>query len=268
MPIYACECCNYETQKKSSYDNHNKSIKHQKNLQNKNKPEPKPEPIQPIVELIVHELPKPIEEPKPQSLKRTTKEKLDNDFKDTICFENLFHLLSLEEYNNFIQVVNFEDEEKIILACNKIKKGEYDVVQSTIACELIRNLILSLNGNIPFYCADKRRNILYMKTINGWIKETDDKIEFDDLILKFGLNVLNIIQRAVATTSIIFKKNKNQFIDIYNIHYDLWFKDNFMEIIGSISYIGDNDIETTEIKKKLINRIKLLFCELSKHFDD
>jgi hypothetical protein len=72
----------------------------------------------------------------------------------------------------------------------------------------------------------------------------------------------------VATTSIIFKKNKNQFIDIYNIHYDLWFKDNFMEIIGSISYIGDNDIETTEIKKKLINRIKLLFCELSKHFED
>jgi len=82
MPKYICECCNYETDRKSSYDKHNISIKHQKNLQNKNKPKPEP---------------KPEPEPEPEPIKPSIeiKDKLENELiKKFILFSLFMKLLN------------------------------------------------------------------------------------------------------------------------------------------------------------------------------
>jgi hypothetical protein len=43
MPIYICECCKYKTNRKSSYDKHNETRKHIRNIEKE--PEPKPKII-------------------------------------------------------------------------------------------------------------------------------------------------------------------------------------------------------------------------------
>lgn len=217
----------------------------------------------PNLDLVINEVP-------PTKSKRPLKQALETDFQNAPTIEKCKEFLLMEQHNCFIQTVGHNDEEVPILHQDKIRRTEFDLQNTSIAIQLIKSFVASLPKNeLPFYCSDKRRHVLHLKTQNGWMKETEEnKIEFDKLILNFGKSVLFSIQTCLFNTNKIFKTCKGQFNDIYNMHYDTWTREHMPEILLAISPIGNDDEETKQLNDKLVHKIKLLFSESSKKIEN
>jgi hypothetical protein len=219
-----------------------------------------PEEEQPV-QLIITE--------QPNAKRPSVKTSLEIEFKNSPSIEKCYkELINTPEHNNFIQSVELPDETEVnILNPDKSRLSYYQNSSNiSTAIEIIKGFIKTFSKQeLPFYCSDKRRNVLHLKTENGWIKETEDnKNEFDNHLLQFGRSALFSITNCCHKMETLFKKSKLSFHEFYNMHFDIWRKDHMIDIICIISPYSSNEDECVQINEKLIHKIKLLFCEMSK----
>jgi hypothetical protein len=125
------------------------------------------------------------------------------------------------------------------------------------------------NDEKPFYCRDKRRNILYIKTNNGWIKQTDkNKQDFDKILLILAKEALGSVSKAVGNITILFRnRSDDSFKKIYDINYDDWWRNNRSEILNVLSLMPDDKHGAIKSDEELDNErlvVKMLKVQLAK----
>lgn len=340
MPDFTCQCCNYRTERKSSYDNHLKSSKHLQKLNNQTETQSvsslnsleyttttlvtdnsrileleyqlkmKDAEIQNIIneytlklqmkdleikhkdelitmlqnkpQLVIQEMPKQviaetIEIPKETNKpKLPVKECLEKYLSNAPTIEKCRSNLYKDEYNSYITEIDVQDKPMNILNVNRFKINDFESTGVSNAISIIEKFFDKFDENmLPFYCSDKRRNILYIKTNDGWIKETKQNIEeFDKLLLVLAKEALGSVYYAVANTELVFNKNKKAFLEIYGKNEQDWCYNNKNEILNVLTLIGNDDTrhgegeQTRENKRLVVKNLKIALSKMSKSFSD
>jgi hypothetical protein len=208
---------------------------------------------------------------KQEKPKLTTKEYLDKYLNDASTFKNCYEMFNDEKLDNY--VVEFQNFKMIKYVLNKKYIHSSDFKNNAIknALDIITNYFKNFNENeMPFYCSDKRRNTLYIKTDNGWIKETPEtQKEFDYHILKFIKRVLYSVRNALGGTKTNYEDHPTKFMDTYNINYFDWVKNNYNEIIGVLSLMDNSSGKSksnkeTDNENLAIKKVKHELSQMSK----
>ena len=140
--------------------------------------------VQPQVQPQVQ--PPPVQEEKPVVIKLSTKEFLQKNCSNALTIEECFTYMKDENYNKYILEANINDTPTNIIAKNYFLESDWSSNISKNALDIIEYFFTKLEKNkYPFYCADKARNILYIKTETGWLKTTEENlVEFDKHLKK------------------------------------------------------------------------------------
>ena len=226
--------------------------------------QPVQQPIQQIVQQpVVHES-KQTEEPVIQFFnnkksKTSTIDNLNLNYLEALTIEESKDLFKDSDYNKCLYscLVSGKDGlEKTILDPNYIKSENFTNSISQNAIDIIGNLFLKLEKNkLPFYCSDKNRNILYLKTQNGWIKSTES--EFDIELFSFIRKALLSVQLAVGNTADFFKIRKNKFKEMYNLEYEKWDSEHKC-LLGNLYILSNSEDHRLALKK-----LKVLMSKMS-----
>lgn len=185
------------------------------------------------------------------------------------CFKQYLYN---SEYNTYLTCIeDIDGKEYNILEPSKIKYTEYKDRGIDNAIEILTNFFKTFpKEQLPFYCSDKRRNILYLKTEKGWIKQTEtNETDIDNLLLQLIKNALNSICKALYHITLIFKNKVKNFNNIYNLSFDDWKANNISEIYSVMTLVG-NDVsarvesdEERENKRLAIKNLKILLSNMS-----
>lgn len=196
---------------------------------------------------------------------------LQNTRPEAPTIEQCKKLLYDSNYNeHIITAANPHDgRDYIILNPSKLKHTEYKERGIDNAIDIIIKFFETMPENqYPFYCSNKRKNTLYIKTENGWIKQTkENKIEFDKIILSLIKEALNTIQRAISSIYLLFNKKKSTFRTIYDMNYDDWINEHRSEIFNVVTLFGENVSGRFKSDEEISNEalaVKLLKVHLSK----
>jgi hypothetical protein len=208
--------------------------------------------------------------------KLPVKECLEKYLKNAPTIETCKSKLFKEDYNSYITEIDIEDKPINILSITNFKISDFNNSGINNAVSIIKNLFKQFDTNeLPFYCSDKKRNILYIKTNDGWIKETKQNAEeFDKLLLELAKNALCSVNYAVGNTELIFKKSRKSFLEIYGKNETDWIVKNKMELFNVLSLNGSNDTkygdgdETKENKRLVVKKLKNELADMSKSFSD
>lgn len=328
MPSYICQPCNFNTEKKSTYNDHLKSKKHLNKTNNccqsecastssiistittidetnsstaarirelehqillmKKEYELKLQHKDEIISILKEQINNKtsynnielkVEEkqiPEKQEIltpKIPTIEFLHEHLESAPTIEQCCKMLKNDQFNDYIMEANMNDEPTIILHPKYITKSSFKENAVDNAIEIIINFFSTFETNkLPFYCSNKRKNILYLKTDNGWIKQTEKNTdEFNKLLLNFAKTALWSVQCCVSNCERKFKNKSayKKFHELYNIHYEDWVNDHKSELISCLCFrvgvCGKNgDIESKESKEDKELVTKFLKIELSK----
>lgn len=234
----------------------------------KQQPAVKPEPPKNNVELLVQEKPQPSKKSKPSI---SIKETLEKNRQQAPAIESCIQLIYDSDYNSFIQDAVVNDQEYILLHPSKLKQSEFKSRGIDNAIDILSKFFNALpKEQLPFYCSDKRRNTLYLKTIDGWIKQTETNQEdIDKILLTLIMNALNSIQRAVSNMWTLFRKNQQKFRQIYDLAYDDWDYNHRNEIISVLNLVGNETSaraesnEEKENKRLAIKHLKIMLSQMS-----
>lgn len=185
------------------------------------------------------------------------------------CFKSM---LTNTEFNDYIQeTTNSKGEDVFTLTKNKLCAYDYKSNGVDNAVELISKCFLKLKPNeLPFYCVNKRKNTLFIKTNDEWMKETNEnQDQFDKILLKSAKDALAAIQKYTFSTMITFKEHKTAFSREYGMNYDDWFKNHYQEIMSALSLVGDNvstkveSDQEVENKKLVVKKLKIVLSNMS-----
>jgi hypothetical protein len=337
MPIHSCEICNFQTEKKSTYNDHLKSKKHvnklngdccssttsssindsvdntstasrirelenqlklkemqiekmmielkhkdeiisilrqqpapQNNIQlpqnNIQLPQNNIQLPQNNTQLVIQEI------PQAQTKKLSVMEYLNTKRTNAPTIEQCYKMMNNSKYNNYLQYIEnkLDGKDYNILAPSKSRNSDYKQRGVDNAIEIISKFFNEIPANSrPFYCSDKRRNILYIKTNNGWIKQNDEnKQEFDEILLILVKEALGSVRKAVGSISILFRNRSDSlFRNIYDINYGDWSSNNLSEILNVLFLMGDGKHGLIKSDEELDNErlvVKLLKVQLAK----
>ena len=332
MPIYSCEICNFQTEKKFNYDKHIKSKKHLnkingdcclsttsssinnfvdntstasrirelenqlklKDLEMENQLKLKEMQIEKMmIELkykdeLISFLRQPLQSQAPQNniqfsvqenqiqpiltKKLSVMEYLNTKRINAPTIEECNKMLFDSDYNNYLQTIHNDSDDKDYIILDKSKLFHYEYKERGVdnAIEIISKFFNEMpNDEKPFYCRDKRRNILYIKTNNGWIKQTDkNKQDFDKILLILAKEALGSVSKAVGSITILFRnRSDDSFKKIYDINYKDWSSKNLSEILNVLSLMGDDKHGAIKSDEELDNErlvVKMLKVQLAK----
>ena len=149
-----------------------------------------------------------------------------------------------ETCKDAMNIMEFVDSIKLQLTDleNVGKLGYVEGISSIIATNL-KALDVSQR---PIHCADKKREILYVKDENKWEKETEKKV-----------TIRKAIKRVASKNSLLIPKFKEVHPDC--IKSSSKFSDQYNKlIIESMGGSGDNDIEKEDKIIKKISYVTLI----------
>jgi hypothetical protein len=222
------------------------------------------------IELKVEEKQIP-EKQKIQTPKIPTIEFLHTHLEHAPTIQQCYQMLKNDESNDYIMEANVNNEPTTLLNPKFIKESSFKPNAVANAIEIIINFFSTFETNqLPFYCSNKRKNILYLKTDNGWIKQTEQNTdEFNKLLLAFAKTALWSVVVGVGNCRTKFKSANKKFQELYNINYEDWVNEHVPQLIDCLSFrVGvcgkKGDIETKESKEDKELVIKFLKIELSK----
>lgn len=197
---------------------------------------------------------------KKEKTKRLTPNDLDIHFKNAVTIEECSKLLKDDTYNEYIE--NYDD--MILIDIEHCKSSNYNENSIDNSIDVLTKFFKNI-GQLPFYCTDKWRNTIYIKTENGWIKETEEnKNMFDEKLFKLMETSVLVIQSAICNTQQLFKDKKTQFKSNYGLTYDAWIQDNLCEIIRALPLICDGTTYSkSDFKRLAIKKLKIKMSELS-----
>jgi len=181
-----------------------------------------------------------------------------NEYKDAMCFDKLIDYCSDPEFNS--SIIFFVDEnnnneiqvddknENITVLKNietnfypKIKEGKTDKVNKINDNQTFNYYIKGINAMIsklkakkeilPIFCSNKRKQTLNIKTSEGWIEMTDDKIYklfsyFCGSFMKSCVNSQKYIKK-LYTSYKLFSASA-------------WTNYKQMDLLSSLSYVIDD----------------------------
>jgi hypothetical protein len=168
-----------------------------------------------------------------QIIELSTKTNVNNSFNNNKTFNLQFFLN--EECKNALNIRDFVESIQVQLS-DLENTGKLGYVEG-IAQIFINNLKQLENTDRPIHCSDYKRETLYIKNDNEWIKETDDKI-----------NIKNAIKQ-VANKNIKQIKNWQEKHPDYN-NPDSKQNDKYMKIV-----LNSMSGSTEEEQKNNINKI-------------
>lgn len=303
MVEYYCQACDFKTERKSTYNDHLKSKKHlnkttgvsTSECTNNDCSESRIKELESLLlmkdsEIAEYKLQLKHKDDiisilkqqsiEPQNVKLTVKEKpkqlsiaeqLEKARPDAFTIQECEKLLFNSEYNNYILSTegSSDGKEYIILNQSKIKHTEYKDRGIDNAIDILTYFFEDIPENKhPFYCSNKRKNTLYIKTTNGWIKQPkENKTEFDKIILNLAKQALNSIQRAMSSIFLLFNNRKQTFYSIYNMNYDDWNYNHRSEMFNVLTLFGDDVSARFKSDQEQKNEelvVKLLKVQLSK----
>jgi hypothetical protein len=221
------------------------------------------------IELKVEEKQIP-EKQKIQTPKIPTIEFLHTHLEHAPTIQQCYQMLKNDESNDYIMEANVNNEPTTLLNPKYIRKSSFKLNPVANAIEIIINFFSTFETNqLPFYCSNKRKNILYLKTDNGWIKQTEQNTdEFNKLLLDFAKKALWSVQSCIVNCFNKFKPAYGKFKELYEINYIDWVNEHWPQLIDCLSFrVGDcgkGEIETKESKEDKELVIKFLKIELSK----
>jgi len=171
------------------------------------------------------------------------------------------YIVEIDENEKPIEVINYDT---INLKSDDITDGITNNCFEN-AKKFITNFFNQFNkSNLPFYCSDKRRNVLYIKTEQGWIKNNEANMEkFNKYIHDFVVKIIRYAQKLLNNTSEVFDRHKSQFQKLYGLTY------NDYKGHGVASYFQNHIIGLCyliEDKEKMLGKISILLSELSLDF--
>lgn len=180
-------------------------------------------------------------------------------------------LMYNSEYNNYIQDATLNGTDYIILDPSYIRHTEFQERGIDNAINIVKAFFRRMPENDkPFYCSDKRRNILYLKTNEGWIKQnTENKNAFEKMLLQLAKDALNSIHRACCGILTVFKKNESHFQKLYGMTFSSWNYGHINEIYNNCSLIASNVPgisrcdEDDKNERLVVKQLKVLLNELS-----
>lgn len=179
-----------------------------------------------------------------------------------------------ENYNKFVKLVDLEGNEHQILEEEFIKENHKE--------SPIDNLEVVLksffggeyeSAKLPFYCSDKKRHILYIKTKNGWIKQTDENVkEFDKHILIFAQSAVFSFQKMLFNTQTVFKEHHKMFYNLYKVNYADWMDEIRFNLITKYSLSGGSDSKSARFNDedfdiKVIKYTKIFLSAISRELN-
>ena len=179
-----------------------------------------------------------------------------------------------ENFNKFVKLVGVgENEHKII---------EEEFIKENHKESPIDNLEVVLKSffggkyetaKLPFYCSDKKRHILYIKTKNGWIKQTDENLkEFDKHILNLARCAIYSVQQMFNNTLTLFKEHRKTFLNLYKINYQDWIYEIKPDFTNKYSLAGGSENKSGRFKDedfdtKVIKYTKIFLSAISRELN-
>jgi hypothetical protein len=221
-------------------------------------------------QLLKEQLTKPVSQPvlqpvsKPVKKSRTklsTIEYLENNFKNAIPIEECHYLFLKCENNKCLHEEQFAGKDgvnKNIINQKYLLESNFTDSTSGNAMDIIADLFLKIDKTkFPFYCSDKHRNTLYIKTNTGWIKSTER--DFDKTLFTFIKYALWSVSNSVINTINIFKIAPSKFKEIYNKTYEDWLRQDKPDLLKKLIILE----EETEDKKLSVKKLKILMAKMS-----
>jgi hypothetical protein len=277
---FACELCDYNTSKKSSYETHLLSAKHkkqalgdkgdtnsaflllsEKNLicENCNKKYSSRNGLwkhkktcliqktnenltdKDLILLLLKQHTKIVEQN--SELLEVIKHGTNNNNNNTTHTNSHNKTFNLQFFLNetckdAMNIMDFVDSIKLQIS-DLEKVGEYGFVEG-ISSIITNNLNALDVSQRPIHCADKKREVLYIKDENKWEKEDDDKKRLRKAIKK----IVSKNQRLLP----VYKQEHPDCVKSTSIYSDQYNK----MIIESMGGIGNNDLEKED---KIIKKI-------------
>ena len=217
--------------------------------------------FQPLPPIPVIQQPIPVVEVKP---KLTTKEYLQNNCKNALTFTECSTMINDAEYNKFITEINVEDIPKNIISKNYFLDSFWSPNISKNVLDIIEYFFTKIEKNqLPFFCSDKNRNILYIKTEDKWLKNNEENInEFDNILLKFIHTAVYSVYKSIIITNNLFEKRQPQFRSIYEKNFADWKDRNLNELLLKFTLLSD-DLEERALSLK---KFKIFMSKTSKTF--
>jgi hypothetical protein len=204
--------------------------------------------------------------------KLPVKECLEKLFKDAPTIEMCHKMLKNETHNCYIQEIETTNPNKLILnPTSSFKATDFKQNGVDNAVEIVTKFFQTFNNNeLPFYCSDKRRHTLYIKTNNGWIKETkQNEDEFNKIILNLVKQALWSVQLSLHGTISNFEKHHKIFNELYGMNFENWLYNNKSEILDVLSLIETSSGEhkstkENENKALVVKKLKVELAKMSK----
>jgi hypothetical protein len=218
--------------------------------------------VQATLPLVQKQVQQPVSQPaKKLRTKLSTIEYLENNFKNAIPIEECHYLFLNCENNKCLHEEQFAGKDgvnKNIINQKYLLERNFTDSTSGNAMDIIADLFLKIDKTqVPFYCSDKQRNTLYIKTNTGWIKSTER--EFDKILFTFIKYALWSVSNSVINTINIFKTAPSKFKEIYNKTYEDWLTQDKPDLLKKLIILE----EETEDKKLSIKKLKILMAKLS-----
>jgi len=281
---YCCKICNYKTDRKSNLDNHNNSKKHIKlkngskikqnlsnifeceicnkvygtsgglwkhknkcNIGNVNEDEKKENEILELKEFMKY-LMQENSELKSMMLKvlENGTNNTSNSHNHTNSHNKSFNLQFFlnETCKDAMNIMDFVDSIKLQLS-DLEKVGELGYVEG-ISNIITKNLKALDISKRPIHCADKKREVLYVKDENKWEKEDEEKKKLRRAIKKVATKNQRLITEF-RTKHPDCNKAASSFSDQYN-----------KIIVESMGGSGDNDLEKEDKIIKNITKVTII----------
>jgi len=203
----------------------------------------------------------PVQEEKPIVNKLSTKEYLQIHCNNALTIEECYTYMKEENYNKYILEAKINDITTNIIAKNYFLECDWSANVSKNALDILEYFFTKLEKDkYPFYCSDRARNILYVKTEIGWLKNTEENlVEFDKYLKKLVQDALKSVFNSVNNTIQFFQKSPSQFKNLYDKNYYDWDDKNKHELILKLMLTSDDKEEEVLAIKKL----KVLMSKMS-----
>jgi len=191
--------------------------------------------------------------PKPSTL-----EFLNNNLDEALTIEDCFEILQNPEHNQYLfeeQFMAKDGNAKNVINPKYSLPKEYSNSSTTNAVDIIAALFIKFEKKeLPFYVCRKNKNILYIKTKNGWVKSSEK--EADDLLFLFSKKALFSASNSILNTVTIFETATLKFAEIYTNdkmkdNYHMWVFNNKNELMNNL-FIFEEDKELTLKKLKTL----------------
>ena len=117
-------------------------------------------------------------------------------------------------------------------------------------------------AKLPFYCSDKRRNTLYIKTNDGWIRQKDENdTQFNNYLLQLAQDALYFVSKTENNTVMQFNNERVEFTEMYKTNYTDWQRNSCNRITALMLCEKDEKIKIVKDLKILLNKISRPFPE-------